>query len=263
MEDQILTLDELKTLQLGILTDVDSFCRSQNLRYSLAYGTLLGAVRHKGFIPWDDDIDIWMLREDYEKFRRIYKSDRYYLVDSSSHVELPYGKVCDNETILIENANHSFSPGVFIDIFPVDFLPIDEKERKKVKKNIRRLYQVKTLKEIKVNITRCLYKNLLLVSLKVLTSPIAYDRILYMLTDTMRMPHFQNAMCLTDYNDFTKDICFPTDAFNNLIDIQFEDREFKSVACYDAVLTSAYGNYMELPPFEKRVTHHSYIAKLK
>ena len=103
-----ISLAEQKEILLGILIDVDTFCKANNLQYFLACGSLIGAVRNNGFIPWDDDIDIFMKRDDYERFIRIYNSDvnkQYYVVSRETNKDfyLPYAKVNDNRTTLREH----------------------------------------------------------------------------------------------------------------------------------------------------------------
>ena len=124
-----LTLKELQQLSLEILKDVADFCEKNGIRYSLGYGTLLGAVRHKGFIPWDDDVDLMMLREDYEKFRTIYKSDKYTFFDSRNTPDcyIAFGRVCDTERTLAASSIPWVRKdvGVWIDIFPIDRVPDD------------------------------------------------------------------------------------------------------------------------------------------
>lgn len=129
-----LTLKEKQEIMLDILKDIDRFCRENNIRYSLACGTLLGAVRHGGFIPWDDDADLFMLREDFDRFVKIYKSDRYNLLFNTREKEqffaMGYAKVNDPTTYIAESltmTNH----GVFVDIFPIDRVPEDPKEQRK------------------------------------------------------------------------------------------------------------------------------------
>ena len=117
-KNEPLTIDEIHGVALEIMKDVDRFCRDNNIPYSLACGTLLGAVRHKGFIPWDDDVDLFMLREDYDRFISSYKSDKYNLI------ALGYAKVVD-PTTSVKDDSTSFNYGVFVDIFPLDHVPED------------------------------------------------------------------------------------------------------------------------------------------
>lgn len=125
-----LTLQELQQFSLDILKDVAGFCEKNNIRYSLGYGTMLGAVRHKGFIPWDDDVDIMMPREDYEKFRTIYKSKLYSFIDSRNTPDcyIAFGRVCDTKKTLASSCIPWVKKdvGVWIDIFPVDRVPDDK-----------------------------------------------------------------------------------------------------------------------------------------
>lgn len=125
-----LTLQELQQFSLDILKDVAGFCEKNNIRYSLGYGTMLGAVRHKGFIPWDDDVDIMMPREDYERFRTIYKSKLYSFIDSRNTPDcyIAFGRVCDTKKTLASSCIPWVKKdvGVWIDIFPVDRVPDDK-----------------------------------------------------------------------------------------------------------------------------------------
>ena len=121
-------MKEIQALSLEILIDVAQFCEANGIHYSLAYGTCLGAVRHKGFIPWDDDIDVQMLREDYERFAATYRSERFKFYDCGNLEDcwIPFGRVCDcQRTICKTNIpwhGGSVQTGLWIDIFPVKLL---------------------------------------------------------------------------------------------------------------------------------------------
>lgn len=129
-----LTITEKHEIILEILKDIDKFCRANDIPYTISSGTLLGAVRHGGFIPWDDDADMFMLREDFDRFVRIYKSDRFHLLfNTRSEDEFfasGYAKVSDPSTILSETKTMTHV-GVNVDVFPLDHVPEDPKERKK------------------------------------------------------------------------------------------------------------------------------------
>lgn len=132
-----LTVEEYKACVLNVLEKIDYVCRENGYTYMICYGTLLGAVRHKGFIPWDDDIDIVMPREDY------YKLGSYIIehpelelnyIDISNRNDTFYycAKVCDSKTIVKEGRYRELKGyGAFVDIFPLDYLPEDKKERER------------------------------------------------------------------------------------------------------------------------------------
>ena len=122
-----LTCDEAKKFELDILLEIDSFCKKNNLRYFLAYGTLIGAIRHKGFIPWDDDIDIGMMRKDYDLFIKYASEEldsKYYLdcYETNKNCYLPFAKVRKNNTIFDEEENHHLNnhKGIYVDVIPIE-----------------------------------------------------------------------------------------------------------------------------------------------
>ena len=127
--NRLLTIDEIKQTELSILDYIDSVCKQHNVRYYLAYGTLLGAIRHKGFIPWDDDIDIYMLRSDYDRFIQLLsaeKENHYSLLSiyNDSDYFYEFAKVVDNRTsINANNLKAMRNEGVWVDIFPLDNVP--------------------------------------------------------------------------------------------------------------------------------------------
>lgn len=143
-EKKELTVEEKQELIFEILKDIDAFCRANDIKYSISDGTMLGAIRHGGFIPWDDDADICMLREDFDRFAATYKSDRYQLLyKSGGEDEYFYGgyiKINDPRTISGEAGKlNKFKYGVFVDIFPFEDVPEDETERNLYMHNIRRI----------------------------------------------------------------------------------------------------------------------------
>ena len=126
---------DIKQLALNILKDVAEFCDHHDIKYALAYGTMLGAVRHEGFIPWDDDIDIMMPREDYNRFIQLYNdsNSRYkvFSIETDNTYTYTMAKVFDQDTLMIDNTlwRNFDKAGVFVDIFPVDGLPESKSEQ--------------------------------------------------------------------------------------------------------------------------------------
>ena len=163
------SLENIKSRSIDILIDIDRVCKENDIKYTLYYGTLLGAIRHKGFIPWDDDIDIGMMREEYEKFIKIYDknhSDIYELLTSrQKNYFLPYAKVNDiSTTSYLDDVELPF--GVSVDIFPIDYQNNDEQKAKKMFdlqnkyfKIITKYIGIRYGKTIKMNIKYILLKN--------------------------------------------------------------------------------------------------------
>lgn len=262
-------LDGLKIIQMDILTAIDEFCTENNITYSLAGGTLLGAVRHKGYIPWDDDIDIYIYRDDYNKliktFPKLYKS-RYKMasLERDKDWERPYAIAYDDNTIMYEKSTEKKLIGVFIDIFPIDNVPDDESEWRKYDVPRRRLQKFHALRFVKYDSNRSFMKNLIILLNRCLTAFISrrcmaehLDKLAQKYDKSETKYVFSNAKGIFVKRRFQRKI------FDNVIDLPFEDRKFRGFADYDEYLRNAYGDYMKLPPIEKRVSHHSFDAYWK
>ena len=133
--EEYLPMEEVHDILLEIMKDIDKFCRENNIPYTISAGTMLGAIRHGGFIPWDDDADLFMLREDFDRFVKTYKSDKYHLLyhatgDDEYHSSA-FAKVNDPSTTATDGKRNYSKYGATVDIFPLDPVPEDPKERKK------------------------------------------------------------------------------------------------------------------------------------
>ena len=250
-------LDDLKKVELEILIDVANFCDKHNLTYFLVGGTLLGSIRHSGFIPWDDDIDIGMPRNDYEKFIELYRSDKYYLqaLESDSSYWQCYAKVRKSHTLVIERVikDLNINKEIGIDIFPFDLVNAnnysDVKIRATLIRSIRDTIQVK--KKIK-GISDCHYKILTRL-LKIFSVKRLYKINKKLMTKDNNKDSNILMCFLMDYKlekEFNnKNIFYPLKTGD------FEGHKFKIPNDYDNYLTHVYGDYMKLPKKEDRVTH--------
>ena len=262
-------MNELQQKQLDILKAFIKVCNKYNLEYFLVYGTALGAIRHKGFIPWDDDIDVAMPRKDYDKYielQKEYEGTPYFIQTFKSDpcYIYNYAKLRDSSTTFLENAfkNHRINQGVFIDVFPVDGMSKEEGDREKIgKKNkfIWRQVYFSYLPALRRKVhKRTWFKDILLniVAGLFYVFDIAHYRN-KRVERFVRQVSFEEAKMAGIMFGFTWRInCMPADIFRETIKVPFEDIEVRVVKDYDRYLTLLYKDYMKFPPKEQQVGHH-------
>ena len=263
---EIKDVKEIQKIGLNILKYVDKICKANNIPYSLCAGTALGAVRHGGFIPWDDDIDIMMTRENYNKFLEIMdktSSNQFKCIHHPDYYNF-FAKVVDTSTKLEENntKNHP-DMGVFVDVFPLDKMK-DSMKGKDIKKvyNYQILSSLASSKKfIKSNhgFLRTCLKFCVYLYAKLFGSKHWINKFNKKATKLQN----QNTNLIGMYDDYLERTIFNKSMFENFTTIKFEDSEFPIVADYDTYLSQMYGDYMTPPPVEKRVTVHSFKAYKK
>lgn len=243
---------------LKILIDFAAFCDENGLKYYLAGGTMLGAVRHHGFIPWDDDIDVLMPRPDYETFISITKGKLYdkYLVyhdDTFPSNMSPFLKVMNPEFIVYERV-YKKEEAVWIDVFPIDGMPDTVREQKKHARRIALynylLWQSKSVEQITGNEFKMFIKKVCFFPLILIGSSWFVNKI----TKIAKKYNYQDCKIIgSAVGKYGARECIPKDVFEPRIRMSFEQQEFYVSAGYDTYLTNLYGNYMEMP--KKRKIH--------
>lgn len=267
-----LSLREAQLLMTQILKDIAEICDRHNIKYFLDAGTLIGAVRHKGFIPWDDDVDVGMLREDYIEFIKVAKKELpSHLFLQTHENEKAYDiyqvpcKIRLNNTLFLEEKikeNDNMHNGLFVDILPYDSLPKSRftyKIQRKISKFILRSFIRLREKPDKLTVTNKI-------------THFIYKIVTMIFTTERRDKFFDFLISLNDKNspymgygvDTVWDqYIYKKEDFYDRIKVQFEDTEFYAPKNYDAVLTRLYGDYMTLPKKEDRVWHAKEIKILK
>lgn len=261
-----LDLKEIQQIEIELLKKFHSICIEHNIRYFISHGTLLGALRYKAFIPWDDDLDVLVPREDYDKLMKVYHdSGRYKLFapERNGAYLYPYAKLCDMTTRKIEGGyNNGVELGIDIDVFPLDNWDDDlEKAKSEVKrqrKNMRGLTLSKLQKSDSINPVKRFVKGFVMVYYKLHGSAYYVERIMKEANKPeQRGSRYMGGKCWNVYGE--RDI-MPAEVFAEAIELEFEGQKFFAPIGYDTFLSSLYGDYMPEPPVEKRKTNHSFKA---
>lgn len=258
------TLEESKQIQVELLSAIHEHCNKHNIRYFLVYGTLLGAVRHKGFIPWDDDVDICMFRDDYERFFETFNSEqngnaKAINCKTEKTYYLPFGKVIDTRTVLKERVESAGEIGVYVDVFVMDSMTgnaVIDSMKEKILLFLRNLLSLKMLPG---SDKRKGYRKLIHSMLSGL--PVNMNTVSNAMNAVARCKRRSGASAaLANVDRREIKNRFSDNLFEELILLPFEGREFHVPAEYDRILTMFYGDYMQLPPEDQRVSLHEYDA---
>ena len=273
MRKKEVSLDEIKKINIDLLKYVKKICEENNLQYFLAYGTLLGAVRHKGFIPWDDDIDLFMKREDFDKFKSMInkyntKDIEILHFDTSDKYLFSWMKVCDKNTVITPSRFSSGRLyGVSIDIFPLDELHGNNfEECKEYLKEFNSGYKRDFDRKFKsYNCYSITYKPFKYISKKIiftLTNQFSKKNAKEVLKEYENKLR-SNKSEYVSYAFSSAPFILKKSIFNGKEELLFEGEKYSVPCNYDEVLKISYGDYMKLPPKEKQVTHHDYKAFYK
>ena len=257
------TLKKVQSVFLEIALEVRRVCEENNISYFLSDGTCLGAVRHQGFIPWDDDLDIGMLREDYDRFRAIANEKldpRYCFQDWNTDPAYPhpFGKVRKKGTRYVGAKECELSEdGFYVDIFPMDYAPENPEDRKRQMRKQLHLYRIKLMKSgcrpWMEGETVLLKKRLGYIPYQIAAAFCSQEALIRKYEAVSKAPrgsivYEQEAVSVSHE--------FPADLLRNLEKIPFAGELFPCPQDYDTYLRVLYGEYMQLPPEDQRENRH-------
>lgn len=263
MEKKQMTLEQIKKTEHEILRHFKEVCEKEEISFFLSNGTLLGAVKYGGFIPWDDDIDVFVPRADYDRLMRIYQdSSRYCLFshERNSGYKFPFAKLCDMTTRKVEtNIDNGVELGLDIDIFPLDAWDnAPEKQVQLIGSLIRKLTFVKSAradsanrfkrfaKTIVLGLTRQCYRGYI-------------QKIWTIARKNANDPNPVNLGCVSWCIYGEREI-IPADVFASTVEVDFEGDRYPAPVGYDRYLRSLYSDYTKDLPLDQQKTHHRYQA---
>ena len=258
-----ISTEEMRQIQLRLMDCIDDFCTREGITYSLSGGTMLGAVRHQGFIPWDDDIDLMMPRPDYDRFIKTFPGqypdtllENYY---TDPDYPCAFTKVSDPRTTLVARNNRLTRFGVYVDIFSVEGTPEDEAD---VPAYIEKFFGLQKDLHKRAPIHR--YTTSPLVWLKVWIRRRFYPKA----SETIRridelrdsIPYESAKFVGSIAGGTRRQFHFPAEMFRHYVRLPFEGRMLNCIEDTDSYLRTMYGDYMQLPPEKDRRMPHMHGA---
>lgn len=273
-----LSLREIQLSSLNILKVVADICEKQSINYSLAYGSLLGAVRHKGFIPWDDDLDIMMSRPEYERFIEFFlahQKEMYPLkllnMDIESKCPHVISRITNMDYYLDVNNENDYGLGTFVDIYVVDGLGNKKEDAATVIKNTMdypSLIFLSTRKRFSFGMTKGKLKKFKKIFVYLYAKIMGKMYFAHRLNEKLRRLDYTNSsyVGIAAWGERPKDPqtkVMKKEWIEDTFLTDFEQQKFRISKYYDEILKLNYGNYMQLPPEKDRVQHHLYKAYRK
>ena len=251
--------EELKQIQLDMLLTFDKFCKQNNLRYSLGGGTLLGAVRHKGYIPWDDDVDVMMPRPDYDKFVSSFNGFNDELYCSAYEIDkscvIPFAKIYRKNTEIVLSSLKKRTP-IFLDVFPIDGCPSKSETCKRHLKRLTFWYTILFFKTVNERGNTLIEFFCFLLSL-ILPIRFLQNNIQKLLR---KYSYDKSTIRGAISGAYLEKECYDCQVFDKYTRLTFEGYEFMVISKYDEYLTQHYGKYLQLPPKEKQIRTHTEVV---
>lgn len=272
MKEEKIELRETQQIALDILRIVSKICDEQGFRYYLVFGTLIGAIRHKGFIPWDDDLDIMMPRPDHDMFVRYFishpeKFPNLMIFTSDNNRNYPYmiTRVSDDRYRIVMDNEKPYGMGVFIDIYPYDGMGETWKEAVKFQLKgdiLSSLCFQASRNHFEIGITKSKFKLAIKLPIFLVCKLIGKDFFQKRLKLLARQKSFDTTKYVGNvvWGSGGKVCIYDRKLFDEFILVDFENEKFKAPAGYDEFLHHIYGNYMQLPPKKNQKPHHGYYV---
>lgn len=257
----------VQKLLLSMMDAFDAYCRKYDLRYYLVGGTLLGAVRHHGFIPWDDDVDVGMPRPDYEKFLKLVKTDPVgpqlqAISGEDGTLSNPYCELIHMGTRLERNSSQFIREKcqnlhLFMDIFPQDGWPEDDREAQKLSEDMKKKRYLIQNARAKIGKGTSFVHILAKTPLVLVMRMVGYQRLIDKMNQIAKMYDYDHSKYVgaITYGIYGPGERCLHDEVVNFTEVEFEGRKYPAPGCYDTYLTQIYGDYHKLPPEKKRVDH--------